>query len=110
MTLEGMPMDAPSSKPPRYNQQRVADFFRVHVRLYGNDWRALGWQSRATQVGRFSGLAEIGPLAQTQGLYVGCGLGDLYGYLCDQGTSVTYMGYDLVPQMGKGASQPYPLA
>ena len=26
MTLEGMPMDAPSSKPPRYNQQRVADF------------------------------------------------------------------------------------
>ena len=39
-------MDAPSSRPPRYNQQRVADFFRVHVRLYGNDWRALGWQSR----------------------------------------------------------------
>ncbi len=110
MTLEGMPMDAPSSKPPRYNQQRVADFFRVHVRLYGNDWRALGWQSRATQVRRFAVLAEIGPLAQTRVLDVGCGLGDLYGYLCDQGTWVTYTGYDLVPEMVKRASQRYPEA
>src|ERR671910_924687 len=70
MTLEGMPMDAPSSQPPRYNQQRVADFFRVHVRLYGNDWRALGWQSRGTQVRRFAVLADIGPLAQTRVLDV----------------------------------------
>jgi SAM-dependent methyltransferase len=108
MTREGMPMDAPSSQPPRYNQQRVADFFRVHVRLYGNDWRALGWQSRATQVRRFAVLAEIGPLAQTRVLDVGCGLGDLYGYLCDQDIWVTYTGYDLVPDMVKRASKRYP--
>jgi len=105
-----MPMDAPSSKPPRYNQQRVAEFFRVHVRLYGNDWRALGWQSRGTQVRRFAVLAEIGALAQTRVLDVGCGLGDFYGYLCDQGTWVTYTGYDLVPDMVARASKRYPEA
>ena len=92
-------MDAPSPGPPQYNQQRVADFFRVHVRLYGNDWRALGWQSRGTQFRRFAVLAEIGSLAQTSVLDVGCGLGDLYGYLCTQNIWVTYTGYDLVPEM-----------
>ena len=110
MTLEGIPMDASSPRPKGYNQQRVADFFRLHVRLYGNDWRALGWQSRGTQVQRFEVLADIGPLSQTRVLDVGCGLGDLYGYLCARDIWVTYTGYDLVPEMVERARRRYPEA
>ena len=69
-----------------------AGFFQLHVRLYGNDWRALGWQSRHTQYRRFAVLAEVGDLAHTRVLDVGCGLGDLYGYLCTQSIPVTYTG------------------
>jgi len=103
-------MDTSSSSQKRYNQQRVTDFFRTHVRLFGNDWRALGWQSRGTQVRRFEVLAEIGALAQTRVLDVGCGLGDLYGYLCAQNIWVTYTGYDLVPEMVTRASKRFPEA
>lgn len=88
-----------SSQPAQPNQQVVRDFFRFHVRLYGNDWRALGWQSRYTQYQRFAVLAAVGDLARTRVLDVGCGLGDLYGYLCTQGIPVTYTGYDLLPDM-----------
>lgn len=103
-------MEASAPRPERYNQQRVSDFFRVHVRLYGNDWRALGWQSRRTQFQRFAVLAEIGPLTNTRVLDVGCGLGDLYDYLCSQETWVTYTGYDLVPDMVERARKRFPEA
>jgi SAM-dependent methyltransferase len=93
-----------------YRQQIVEDFFRLHVRLYGNDWRALGWQSRTTQYRRFAVLAEVGALAQTRVLDVGCGLGDLYGYLQTQGIPVDYTGYDLLPEMVAHARQRFPEA
>jgi len=103
-------MDASAPRPKGYNQQRIADFFRMQVRLYGNDWRALGWQSRETQLRRFEVLADIGSLAQTHVLDVGCGLGDLYGYLCAKEIWVTYTGYDLVSEMVERARRRYPEA
>jgi SAM-dependent methyltransferase len=100
--------EKPTSKQQGYQQQVVADFFRFHVQLYGNDWRALGWQSRYTQYRRFAVLAEVGALAQTRLLDVGCGLGDLYGYLQRQGIAVDYTGYDLLSEMVTRAQQRYP--
>jgi SAM-dependent methyltransferase len=91
----------------QHAQQVVIDFFRLHVQRY-NDWRALGWQSRQTQYGRFAVLVEIGSLARTRVLDVGCGLGDLYGYLQLQGIPVVYTGYDLLPDMVERARQRYP--
>jgi SAM-dependent methyltransferase len=101
---------ARSPKREGYQQQIVEDFFRLHVRLYGNDWRALGWQSRYTQYRRFAVLAEVGPLAHTRLLDIGCGLGDLYGYLQMHDIPVTYTGYDLLPEMVAHARQRYPAA
>lgn len=96
------------SGPESYEQRVVIDFFRLHVRLFGNDWRALGWQSRQTQYARFAVLSEIGPLAHTRILDVGCGLGDLYGYLQARDIPVEYTGYDLLPDMIERARQRYP--
>jgi SAM-dependent methyltransferase len=96
----------PKHVPP--NQQVVRDFFQLHVQLYGDDWRALGWQSHYTQQRRFAVLADIGPLAHKRVLDVGCGLGHLYEYLQTQGIPVTYTGYDLLPDMIKRARQRFP--
>lgn len=94
----------------RYTQQLVIDFFRLHVRLFGNDWRALGWYSRHTQFKRFAVLCEVGPLSQCRILDVGCGLGDLYGYLRRGGIETDYTGYDLLPEMIERAQKRYPEA
>lgn len=90
------------------NQQVVENFFRLHVRLYGDDWRALGWQSRQTQYRRFAVLTEVGALEHTSVLDVGCGLGDLYDYLRQQHIPVTYTGYDLLPEMIQRARRRFP--
>jgi SAM-dependent methyltransferase len=101
--------ESPSrQKPPA--QQVVIDFFRLHVRLFGNDWRALGWSSRHTQQIRFAVLCNIGSLAHTRILDMGCGLGDLYGYLLAQDIAVEYTGYDLLPDMIERARLRYPEA
>jgi SAM-dependent methyltransferase len=102
------------SEDPRaaeqYDQHGVAEFFRLHVQLYGADWRALGWQSHQTQYRRFAVLAEVAPLSQQRILDVGCGLGDLYGYLRSQGIAMHYTGYDLLPEMLAHARRRYPEA
>lgn len=92
----------------RYNQRGVADFFRLHVQLYGENWRALGWQSRHTQYRRFAVLTEIASLAQMRVLDIGCGLGDLYGYMLECGIPTVYTGYDLLPEMITRARRRYP--
>ena len=105
-----MGTDALGPGQERYAQQLVVDFFRLHVRLFGNDWRALGWYSRHTQYKRFAVLCEVGALSQCRILDVGCGLGDLYGYLQSEGIETDYTGYDLLPEMVERAQQRYPEA
>lgn len=103
-----MTQHASTPKGEHYNQQVVTDFFRWHVRIFGNDWRALGWQSRQTQYSRFAVLAQIGSLEHTRVLDVGCGLGDLYAYFQTQRLPVDYTGYDLLPDMVERARRRFP--
>ncbi len=91
-------------------QEPVRNFFRLHMRLFGDDWRALGWHSRQTQYRRFAVLCEVGDLAQCRILDVGCGLGDLYGYLKAERIDVDYTGCDLLPEMVDRAQRRYPEA
>lgn len=97
-----------TDKAVSYDQRRVTDFFRFNVQFYGNDWRALGWQSRATQYRRFEVLAAVAPLDGCRILDLGCGLGDLYHYLQESGIRVHYCGYDLLPDMIERARQRFP--
>src|SRR5262249_61418116 len=97
MTMESISMDASSPRQKSHNQQWVADFFRLHVRLYGNDWRALGWQSRGTQIRRVEVVAEIGPPARMRILDGGSGLGDPDGYFFAPEIWGSYTGYELWP-------------
>lgn len=92
------------------NQEAVVDFFRLHVRLFGDDWRALGWHSRKTQYRRFDVLCGVGELAGKRILDIGCGLGDLYGYFRESDVKLDYTGCDLLPEMVERASLRYPEA
>ncbi len=68
----------------------------------------LGWSSSATQKVRFKVLAEIAPLEGCSLLDLGCGVGDLYGYLVRQGLKIDYCGVDVCPKMIEAACGKYP--
>ena len=96
--------------PERRSQKEVAAFFRLHLHLHGPNWRGLGWQSQRSQRRRFAVLSEVGPLANTRVLDIGCGVGDLYKYLLRRRIPVTYTGFDILPEMVAHARRRYPEA
>jgi len=86
-----------------------------NIRLYsdllsqhGPGPRALDWASSESQNLRFRVLSEIGDLRGTHILDVGCGIGDLYLWLCKQGISVSYTGIDITPGMIEVARERVP--
>lgn len=94
----------------RRTQDEVARFFRLHLQLHGPNWRGLGWQSRTNQERRFAVLLEVAPLANARVLDVGCGVGDLYGYMLRKGIRAQYTGVDILPEMVAYARERYPEA
>ena len=89
-------------------QEEVAHFFRLHLQLHGPNWRGLGWQSRHNQEQRFAVLLDVGPLSDTRVLDVGCGVGDLYGFMLREGIRAQYTGVDILPEMVAHARERYP--
>ena len=89
-------------------QDEVAHFFRLHLQIHGPNWRGLGWQSRHNQEQRFAVLLEVGVLSDTRVLDVGCGVGDLYGYMVQRGIRAQYTGVDILPEMVAHARERYP--
>ena len=100
----------PSPNAKERSQEEVASFFRLHLQLHGPNWRGLGWQSQRSQRRRFAVLSEVGPLANTRVLDIGCGVGDLYHYLLRRRIPVTYTGFDILPEMVAHARRRYPEA
>lgn len=59
---------------------------------------------------RFKVLSAIGIQSGDSVLDVGCGFGDLFGYLNKQGIKVEYTGIDLSPEIVEEGKKQYPLA
>lgn len=91
------------------DRTKVAHFFNENLRRYGYDPRSLGWIP-GTQEARFRALTAIGDLEGCSVLDVGCGFGDLYGYLCRNGIDVDYTGIDLCPDFIDIARKRHPEA
>ena len=87
---------------------RVIEYYTRRLQQYGPEPRAVDWGSPQSQVLRFSVLCEIGSLAGASILDVGCGLGDLYGYLRTAGINVDYTGYDITPALLEAARRRFP--
>jgi SAM-dependent methyltransferase len=85
------------------------------IRLYedrfarmGYDMRTIGWAGRADQALRFEVLCDVADLTGKRVCDVGCGFGDMYGYLASRFGRVTYTGFDLAPSLIEKAHELYP--
>ncbi len=78
------------------------------IKNYGaEDPRAVGWKSPAGQQKRFEVLCSIGDLNNCSILDVGCGHGDLRGYLEGRCTGLRYLGIDQVEPLLEVAIKKY---
>jgi SAM-dependent methyltransferase len=68
---------------------------------------ALGWRGDVSQLKRFELLAGIGDLNGCSFLDVGCGHGDLKGFLDRMYSSYTYIGIDHMPEFIEMAKSRY---
>jgi SAM-dependent methyltransferase len=66
------------------------------------------WADAASQEARYRVLADNVPLDGKSLLDVGCGLGDLFGFLRSRGVAVRYVGVDIVAKMADAARRRFP--
>lgn len=95
-----MKMDEKKATIKRYNER---------LKKYGHDPRTLGW-FKGRQPIRFGALSEIGDLNNCSILDVGCGFGDLYGFLIKRDLNIKYTGYDINQNLITIAKEKYPNA
>ena len=92
------------------DDRRVQEIYGKLVEQYGDDVRALNWGSKRSQELRFRILAAVGDLSGGSILDVGCGTGDLYGWLQSIGWNGRYTGIDITPGMIDTAHTRFPSA
>ncbi len=69
--------------------------------------KALGWRGGESQLKRFHVLSTVGDLNGCSLLDVGCGYGDLKGYLDSKVSEFTYIGIDQMPEFIADAQEEY---
>jgi SAM-dependent methyltransferase len=95
----------------KQDKDRLLCFYDRSLRLHGPDSPlSLHWTSPEDQLVRFSILSRVGDLSGRSVLDVGCGVGDLYGFLSRRFSGFSYLGIDIVPEMVKQAKLKYPRA
>jgi SAM-dependent methyltransferase len=91
------------------SQEHLTGFYRRALARFGpGHSMAVWWNSARSQGRRFEVLAEAGPWQGASVADVGCGLGDLFGFLESRGLGVRYQGYDLSPEMVAAARAKHP--
>ncbi|MBI5400311.1 class I SAM-dependent methyltransferase [Candidatus Saganbacteria bacterium] len=99
------------------DQQQIA-YYTALLAKHGDHYHSLDWKGTNSQDERFSILREIflygNKSVNLSLLDVGCGFGDLYGYLkkhklLDQ-YRLHYTGYDIAPSLLEVAGKKYPAA
>lgn len=89
--------------------KKIYDYYQNLFEQYGFDPKSVGWGTKkGKQSPRFEILCQIGDLTNSSILDVGCGFGDLYGYLLFRRMKVTYYGVDINPNLLKIGKKIYP--
>lgn len=91
----------------REEKKYIINQYNKRLKKYGHDPRALGW-FEGRQPLRFAILSEIGDFNNCSVLDVGCGFGDLYGFLTKKYYNIQYTGIDINPRLIKIAQNTYP--
>ncbi len=81
----------------------TAGIFRFHkeqIKLYGAGTAgALGWEDQQAQEQRFEVLCRIGNLNHHSVMDIGCGHGDLRGFLSHHFPDARYFGIEQIPEL-----------
>jgi SAM-dependent methyltransferase len=85
--------------PAPWPESETTRFYESHVRRFGYGYKALGFGRRSSQEKRFAAVQALGAFHGRRILDVGCGFGDLLGYLNARGIHPEYTGLDLVAPM-----------
>jgi len=83
--------------------------YNKRLQEFGYSPKTLGWTSGKQEI-RFRILSEIGELNNSSILDVGCGFGDLFGYLVSKGHKIKYTGIDINKNLIDIGSKLYPSA
>jgi SAM-dependent methyltransferase len=83
-------------------------FYRRKLRSFFDPAQRVGWYSATTQRARFEAMMPLGDLMDARVLDVGCGLGDLYGFLEARGWRGSYTGFDRLEDMVVEARRLHP--
>jgi SAM-dependent methyltransferase len=83
--------------------------YNDRLKKYGYDPKTLGWVKGKQEV-RFQVLSEIGNIDNSSIMDIGCGFGDLYGFLKNKGLNIRYTGVDLNSSLIDIAEKIYPEA
>lgn len=88
----------------------IVNRYRERLAAHGAGPQALATGNAERRAIRFGVLAGVGELAGCSVLDIGCGLGDFYAYLNEQGVDVLYTGYDITPDFVAEAGRRHPKA
>jgi len=92
-----------------HEDRQVIRFFDSSLRLYpASSPAVVGWSTSDTQSLRFQVLTQIADMNECSILDVGCGVGDLFGFVKAHFNQVEYVGVDLHPSMIAHAVRKYP--
>lgn len=95
------------------NKKQQIDYYENLLSTYGGHFLSLDWKSTESQENRFRVLEDLIKMFSFQSfsvLDVGCGFGDLYGFLAKNGHHLAYTGVDLSPKILDVAKKRYPKA
>ena len=92
------------------DDHHTINHFRGLVDRFGVDIQALGWRDSRSQTARFEVLASGGLDPEASLLDIGCGQGDLFAWLRENGYRMDYCGVDLTPEMVSIARTRFPEA
>lgn len=96
-------MEAPQRDSEKHLQIRRHYEWRITPDRQNHE--ILDWASPFSQMTRFAVLADNVPLAGKSLLDIGCGLGDLLGFLNSRDIPVDYTGVDVSPRMVEEAAK-----
>jgi ubiquinone/menaquinone biosynthesis C-methylase UbiE len=92
------------------DKDRIIQRYNARLAQYGYDIRTLASGTEERRRIRYRVLYEVGVTSGSSIMDLGCGFGDFYAYLREQGIEVQYTGYDINPALIEVAKKKYPQA
>lgn len=87
----------------------INQFYDGMASQYKEGWKASHWSSKESQEDNFNLLTQISPFEQADRILdLGCGQGDLFGFMQRRGWISVYEGIDVSPKMIDRAWNKYP--